>query len=374
VRWGKFKVGNLFDIRPTKNYGLTNPELFATSGKTPVIVNSSRNNGVGGLVDLKATEKGGIITFSDTTTSESIFYQPNDFIGYSHVQGVYPIEPTKWSKNSLLYFVTTFRKITDGKFNYGTKFNRKIAVEFQIELPVNDKGEIDFKYMESYISQIERRHIIKLEKHLIATDLINYELNKEDKEALSFVPKWEEFRLSDVFGWQKQKEIDPLLLNKLKVSEEKSYPFYGQATLNKGIITYCELKNEVLNNADGKPTILIHSNNQNTVYLETPFYLKDGHGATSVLQAEFLNKLNALYIITSIKKVISKRFSYNAKATKVGLKNTIVRLPVTSEGELDILYMEAYIKAQQKLAISNMVQKLDLKIATTKLKYAEKDV
>ena len=56
----------------------------------------------------------------------------------------------------------------------------------------------------------------------------------------------------------------------------------------------------MLNNKEGKPTILIHSNNQNVIYLETPFYLKDGHGATSVLQSERLNEKNALYIITCI--------------------------------------------------------------------------
>ena len=68
--------------------------------------------------------------------------------------------------------------------------------------------------------------------------------------------------------------------------------------------------------------ITYSSNNQNTVYLETPFYLKDGHGATSVLQSEKLNKLNALYFMSSIKKVILSKYSYNAKATKIELKNT----------------------------------------------------
>jgi len=357
-----FRIGDLFKIRPTKSYGLTNPELFATIGKTPVVVNSSRDNGVGGLVGLKATEKGGIVTFSDTTTAESIFYQPNDFIGYSHVQGVYPIEPNKWTKESLLYFVTKFRKVTDGKFNYGTKFNRKIAIEFQIPLPITNAGEIDFSYMESHIRKTKKARIADLEEHLISAELIDYELNDEDMAALTLEPKWERFCLLDIFNWQKQKEINPLHLRKLKISEEEKYPFYGQASLNNGIITYCELKKNVLNNIDGKPTILIHSNNQNTVYLETPFYLKDGHGATSVLQADFLNKLNALYIITSIKKVISKRFSYNAKATKIGLKNTVIQLPVTSDGLLDFSYMESYIKVQQKIAIANIIQKFELEI------------
>ena len=99
----------------------------------------------------------------------------------------------------------------------------------------------------------------------------------------------------------------------------------------------------MLNNKDGKPTILIHSNNQNIVYLESPFYLKDGHGATSVLQADFLNLKSALYIITAIRKAIEIRFTYNAKATKIALKNTYIFLPITSDGSIDYSYMEERI-------------------------------
>lgn len=77
---------------------------------------------------------------------------------------------------------------------------------------------------------------------------------------------------------------------------------FKEFNLNNGIISYLSLADKVLNNPNGKPTILIHSNNQNIVYLETPFYLKDGHGATSVLQSEFLNEKIALYLMTSIKK------------------------------------------------------------------------
>ena len=80
----------MFDIHPTKSYGMTNHKLFEHKGLIPVIVNSSTTNGIGGYVDLKPTEKGNMITFSDTTTSDAIFYQSKDFIGYSHVQGLYP--------------------------------------------------------------------------------------------------------------------------------------------------------------------------------------------------------------------------------------------------------------------------------------------
>jgi hypothetical protein len=97
-----------------------------------------------------------------------------------------------------------------------------------------------------------------------------------------------------------------------------------------------------LNNSVGKPTILIHSNNQNIVYLETPFYLKDGHGATSVLQCDRLNRINQMFIIASIDKVIKRKYSYNNKATKIELKNTVISLPV-KDGNVDFDFMESFI-------------------------------
>jgi len=154
--------------------------------------------------------------------------------------------------------------------------------------------------------------------------------------------KWGELKIKDIFQWQPQKEIDPLKLKELKDESETLYPFYGQATSNNGIISYQQLTKKVLNNVDEKPTILIHSNNQNIVYLETPFYLKDGHGATSVLQCEELNKTNQIFIIASINKVIKSKYSYNQKATKIELKNTVIQLP-TKNGKLDFEFMESFI-------------------------------
>lgn len=154
--------------------------------------------------------------------------------------------------------------------------------------------------------------------------------------------EWGEFRIEEVLSWQSQKEIDPLKLDNLKDESEPFYPFYGQATIDNGIISYNQLTKSVLNNHLGKPTILIHSNNQNIVYLETPFYLKDGHGATSVLQCEKLNRINQMFIIASIDKVIKRKFSYNNKATKIELKNTVIKLPVKNK-KVDFDFMESFI-------------------------------
>ena len=131
------------------------------------------------------------------------------------------------------------------------------------------------------------------------------------------------------------------------------YPFYGQATTNNGIISYNQLTKTVLNNEEGKPTILIHSNNQNIIYLESPFYLKDGHGATSVLQSKSLNKTNQMFIIGAIERVIKTKYSYNNKATKIELKNSIINLPI-NKGKIDYEFMESFIAELEAQRIAEL--------------------
>ena len=170
--------------------------------------------------------------------------------------------------------------------------------------------------------------------------------------------EWHEYKIEDIFIWQQNiAEINPLHLDSLSLSNEKLYPFYGQAIVNNGIIEYRHLQDNVLNNKFGKPTILIHSNNQNIVYLDTPFYLKDGHGATSVLQAEGLNSLTAQFLITIIRKVITQKYSYNAKATKTELKKTIITLPtITKNGKKIIAYnfMEKFVSVLYAERVSTL--------------------
>ncbi|PDX54044.1 type II restriction endonuclease [Helicobacter pylori] len=160
LTWQHFKLGDLFEIRPTKAYNLTNPHLFDSNAKNPVVTNSSLNNGISGYSSLEPTEKGNQITYSDTTTSEGIFYQKRPFIGYSHVQGLYPLKYHEfWNEKTLLYIVVAFKKVACGRFDYGNKFNRKIASEMLISLPTNQDGGIDFDFMRTLINALMKQTI-----------------------------------------------------------------------------------------------------------------------------------------------------------------------------------------------------------------------
>ncbi len=160
LTWQSFKLGDLFEIHPTKAYKLTNSHLFDNSAKNPVVTNSSLNNGISGYSSLEPTEKGNQITYSDTTTSEGIFYQKRPFIGYSHVQGLYPLKYHEfWNEKTLLYIVTAFKKVACGRFNYGNKFNRKIASGMPIFLPTTKNGKIDFHFMRTLINALMKQTI-----------------------------------------------------------------------------------------------------------------------------------------------------------------------------------------------------------------------
>lgn len=153
--WGEFRVGDLFDIHPTKAYKLTNAQLL-DAGDYPVIVNSAYNNGIGGYSTKEPTENGNMITFSDTVDANTIFYQKESFVGYPHVQGLYPIKyEDKWNELTYQFFVSVFRGTALVKgFDYGNKFRRDIAVELMVKLPITSTGEPDWQYMEDYMRRI----------------------------------------------------------------------------------------------------------------------------------------------------------------------------------------------------------------------------
>lgn len=164
AQWKDFRVGDLFEIHPTKAYKLTNAKLF-DDGKTPVVVNSAYCNGIGGYTSLKPTESGNMLTFSDTVDANTIFYQENDFVGYPHLQGIYVKDPyvKNWNKECLLFFMVMLRKcaLTKG-FDYANKFRRDIAINMQVKLPVTNNGIPDFEYMEHFINNF----YVKVDKNL----------------------------------------------------------------------------------------------------------------------------------------------------------------------------------------------------------------
>ena len=362
IEWQEYKIGNLFDIiKRGKRLKSTDRILGTIPFITAGVGEQGLSSYVGNDIEIFPANSLTIDMFG------SVFYRSFNYGADDHV-AVLTSSEQKYSKYVLLYIAPLIQKVISGRFDYSRNFYASDAPEIKIQLPTVNK-EIAFDYIEKFVATLETERLATLELYLQTTGLSSYTLDFNEKNVLESLGGvvWKAFRMEDVLIWQKSiSELNPLHLDSLTISDEKKYPFYGQATVNNGIIEYRHLKDDVLNNKLSKSTILIHSNNQNTVYLDTPFYLKDGHGATSVLQSDYLNKLTAQFFMGSIKKVILQKYTYNSKATKIELKNTYIQLPVKSDGTPDYDYMSTFISAMQKVVIKDVVDYLDKRIDKTK--------
>lgn len=367
--WKEFKIGELFDIHPTKAYKLTNADLLNTKGKTPVVSNTGLNNGIIGFSALPPTEQGNIITYSDTTTSDGIFYQPADFIGYPHIQGLYPHQKNKWFEKSQLYFVSLFRKSAAGRFDYANKFNRKTAAELTVTLPAAPDGTPDFSYMERYIGELEQARAGELEQerdselaaYLRAAGLENYDLTAAEQTALDDFKNnrlnFKEFKIDDLFEVSTPKRK----FNANSVKFGGRFPYVVRTSLNNGIRDFLDEDESFLNPAG---TISFGQDTATIFYQEKPYFTGD---KIKILRFKLLglNEKIANFMLTLMRKSFSGfqwgQSSFNEKV----LKNVVIELPITN-GTPDFAFMELFITAQQKLAIGDVVRWKDKVISETR--------
>ena len=374
---GKLESYKLEDIFTASNGNFDIQQKHINGIGDYVISSGVQNLGIIGKTDVEAK-----IFPSNTITVDmfgNVYYRDFPYKMVTHARVFSLSFKNKQVSSRAALFISSCMQFLNQKFSYSDMASwEKIKKQgIAIYLPTKN-NQIDFDYMEERIRVLEEERIRVLEEerirvlesYLKVSGLTDCNLAKEEEKILHSIQhgniKFKEFKLEDILNWQPQKEIDPLKIKELTVIGKNKYPFYGQATISNGIISYECLKSEVLNNTLSLPTILIHSNNQNCVYLETPFYLKDGHGATSVLQNKNLNELNAQFLISCIKKVIIARFSYDEKATKIALKNTYIQLPVSDNNQIDYAFMETYIRAIEKKVIKNVIDWKDAVIAKTK--------
>lgn len=347
--WKPFVVGDLFDIHPTNAYKMTNAQLM-DDGENPVVVNSSYNNGIGGYSSQTVTEKGGLITFSDTTTADAIFYQPNDFVGYPHVQGMYPKGKyaANWQESQLLFFVVTFRKaaVLQG-FDYAYKFTREIASDMEVLLPVDASGEPDWAYMDEYMSAVMGESGASLES-LRQTD--------GEKHALS-VSGWQEFIIGDLFE-KLQLDVKKEDFNKtFDVSEERTeefnLPLVNAKHGNNGIMYYgretdfetAEMTIDIVQNG-AIATGDVYAQPQRTGVLWDAYLVKP--------KAKIDSAFTLMFLATVLEKAIKDKFSYDDKCVWDKAKLLTVTLPCTSDNEPDWAYMDEYMRTIMESAASDL--------------------
>ena len=327
TKWKEFVIGNLFDIHPTKAYKLTNSNLYAEDGNNPVVVNSSFNNGVGGYSRLENTENGNIVTFSDTTSADAIFYQKSSFIGYPHIQGMYPIGEykSKWNEKSYLFFISVFRSRAIGlNFDYVNKFTREDAKKMTVKLPVDIKGNPDFVYMETYIRNLE---------FAVSSSLTALRSVKNLRDCPVDTNSWRIFAVGAIF-----KIVKPQVYHTREIFEDKNgIPYVVRSKFNNGIKCYVKRPN-----GEPNPARVISFGAENATFFYQENEWISGRDMYYI-DTRAIDKYACLFI-TACLQPIAQKYSYNFGLFPELLRKEKIKLPVAANGNIDYDYMANYMR------------------------------
>jgi hypothetical protein len=155
-------------------------------------------------------------------------------------------------------------------------------------------------------------------------------------QALDLRPiqQWSEFTLDKLFSFRKGKR-----LRKEDMFEGETN-YLGAIRENNGIRQRIDVP------AIFEPNCITVNYNGSvgeTFYQTEPFWASDD---VNVLYAKgwTMNKYNALFISTII-KANRYKFSYGRKWTLKKMKDSVIKLPVTKNGQPDWGYMDGFIKA-----------------------------
>ena len=356
VKWGEFKLTDVFTVKNTSNILAYN--IVEGSGTVPYLCASSENNAVSTYIDYdtKHLEAGNCIFIGGKTFV--VTYQEKDFYSNdSHNLALYLRKGVK-SKAVLLYMVSCIYKSLYQKYSWGNSISKAKAQDDIVTLPVTIDGEINFKFMESFIAELEAERVAELEAYLTVSGLDNYELSNDELATIERYKKqqipFSEFEFIKIFNNIKQgrrlKKDDHLPGN---------IPFVMSGTTNTGVIGY--ISNPVARFPKNSITIDIFGN---SFYRNYDFGAGDDTGVYWNTEQEY-SRACMLFFAAAMGKALRGKYSYGKKLRSSQSIHLKMQLPA-KDGKPDYDTMAALISAVQKLVIKDAVLYADRKIEKTK--------
>lgn len=359
----KYRLDNLF-CADTGDFDIKKEHI--TGVGTDVVTAGETDNGILGKTDIQAK------IFPGNTLTVDMFgncvYRPDEYKLVTHSR-VFSLKSQNQQFNEAigLYMVAALKKLLR-HFTYSNMCSWNKIKHFDISLPSTSAGEIDWAYMEQYITELEQQCIAELDQYLIVSGLNDCELTEEDKAVLAMkgTKPTKEFKVDDLFNISTIKQAKS---QSLIPTDNQGVPYIVQSTRNN---MCCRNVNEqwlIDHNespVDGNCIVL-------GVTLPAISYQPDKFGASQVIiaRANFLNEHIGIYCAELFKKQMN-RFSYSAKPSIKAYKETLLPLPIQtdhnnipfkdpfcqyhSKGYVpDWRFVENYIKAIKKVIIKDAV-------------------
>lgn len=369
VKYKEFKLGDLFEIQKVKGINkskLVNPNI--STNEYDYVTRTSLNNGIESttdfVCDVPYNEPN---TFSLGLLQMTFFYRERSWYAGQFVRKIIP--KFKLNTKIALYFNTIFSRLSKVLLSVLVRHVDNVFRDSKVRLPVTDADEIDFNYMEQidfnymeqYIAELEQQRLAELDSYLKATGLNDYGLTDEDKKILAYKPIFQEFKIVDLFNVVNTHSI---LKSQVANLENGNVPYLTAAEGNNAVLKYINCPKEWIDEGN---CVFIGGKTMVVTYQEKDFCSNDSHNlALYFKDSRYKSPLIQQYFVGSVRKALSKKYSWDDSISKAKIRSDNVRLPVVSNTKnLDFNYMEKYIRAIEKLTIAEAVKYKDREILTT---------
>ena len=365
VEWGAYRLGDLFEIKSTSSF---NKEVLTLGSEYDYVTRTSQNQGIlqmTGFVNEENLNEAG--TWSLGLLQMDFFYRRKCWYAGQFVRKIVPkIELTD---SSISFFTTILNKqkpilLSVLVRDVDTVFRNKTCL-----LPTHN-GEIDFKFMEKFIAELNAARLAELNAarlaelnaYLTITGLKDYTLTPEEEQAIKDFEtgsvKWGEFDVIKVFDVRNAGNI---LANEI-VKGSGSTPYLCASRENNAVSSYISHREELITEGN---CIFIGGKTFVVTYQECDFFSNDSHNLTLRLNSEHRTKLKQLYLVTCVNKSLGHKYSWGDSVSNRKIQKDKILLPCF-HGQVDFSKMDTFISAIQKLVIKDVVLYADREIEATK--------
>lgn len=362
-----FKIKDLFSAQT----GDTDLQQKDINGRGALFINS----GVEGLGIKGKTDREAKVFDSNTITIDfwgNAYYRDFEYKMATHNHVFSLSGDVIKNRNIGLYLVSTMsymRKL----FSYNNMGTWSKIKELYIHLPVTNKGNIDFVYMESRIREMEESRIREMEAYLKAAGFEDCELSVEENNALNRMNmEIVQFKTFYVTDDKKKKKTNGIfnvknshsILQSSIVVGSGNIPYVTAGEGNNSISAYISYDMEQIEKGNA---IMIGGKTMVITYQEDDFFSNDSHNLVLYAKDDNLrHELIQLFMVASLNKSLKPIYSWGDSISKAKIVKDKFDLPITPSGEIDYKFMETYIRAQEKLAIQRVKDWRNKEIATIK--------
>lgn len=151
--WMEFRIGDIFRMNNTKS--IVQKDVVPDSGTVPYVTAQAGNNGVMTFIDCPPEwmDEGDCIMIGEKTLTFS--YQEKAFCSNdSHNIALHLKETDKASEARYLFLITALRSALSQKYSWSDSISMKSIKDDVFRLPVDNDGNLDWAYMDEYMSTV----------------------------------------------------------------------------------------------------------------------------------------------------------------------------------------------------------------------------